>query len=77
MAFRAPDTDAALTILFRAIAEVNSPYNDGFTAFELKKKLYTVKFALEYELSRATTFAGEEEFLKECEQEMIWSILKQ
>jgi hypothetical protein len=76
MGFKSPDTETALTILFKAIAEVNSPYNDGFTAFEIKKKLYTIKFALDYELRRASTFAGEEEFLKECEQKMIWSILK-
>ncbi len=76
MGFKSPDIETALTILFRAIGEVNSPYNDGFTAFEIKKKLYTVKFALDYELRRASTFSGEEEFLKECEQKMIWSILK-
>lgn len=75
MGFKSPDVETALTILFRAIGEVNSPYNDGFTAFEIKKKLHTVKFALDYELRRAATFAGEEEFLKECEQKMVWDIL--
>ena len=76
MGYKSPDIETALTILFKAISEVNSPYNDGFTAFEIKKKLHTVKFALDYELRRATTFVGEEEFLKECEQKMIWDTLK-
>ena len=76
MGFKLPDTETALTILFKAIGEVNSPYNDGFTAFEIKKKLYTIKFALDYELQRAAKFSGEEEFLKECEQKIMWDTLK-
>lgn len=76
MGFKLPDTDGALSILYRAIGEINSPYNDGYTAFEIKKKLYKIKFALDYELQKASKFAGEEEFLKECEQKMVWDTLK-
>jgi hypothetical protein len=76
MGFKSPNTNDAISILSRALIEVNSPYNDGITAFEIKKKLYTIKFVLDYELCRGATFAGEEEFLNECEQKMIWSILK-
>lgn len=76
MGFQSPNTNNAISILSKALIEVNSPYNDGMTAFEIKKDLYKIKFFLEYELRRASTFAGEEEFLKECEQKMIWDTLK-
>ena len=75
MGFQSPNTNNAISILSKALIEVNSPYNDGMTAFEIKKDLYKIKFFLEYELRRASTFAGEEEFLKECEQKMMWDIL--
>ena len=76
MGFQLPNTQNAISILSKALLEVNSPYNDGMTAFEIKKDLYKIKFFLEYELRRASTFAGEEEFLKECEQKMMWDTLK-
>ena len=76
MGFQLPNTQNAISILSKALLEVNSPYNDGMTAFEIKKDLYKITFFLEYELRRASTFAGEEEFLKECEQKMMWDTLK-
>lgn len=75
MGFKSPDTDGAITILYRALCEVNSPYNDGITAFAIKKELYKIKFLLDDELSKASKFHGEEEFLKEYEQKKVWDIL--
>lgn len=75
MGFQSPDTNSAIGILSKALIEVNSPYNDGMTAFEIKKDLYKIKFFLDEQLSKASKFHGEEEFLKECEQKRVWDIL--
>jgi hypothetical protein len=75
MGFKSPNTNDAINILSRALIEVNSPYNDGMTAFEIKKDLYKIKFFLDEQLSKASKFSGEEEFLKECEQKKVWDIL--
>jgi hypothetical protein len=75
MGFKSPNTNDAISILSRALIEVSSPYNDGMTAFEIKKDLYKIKFFLDEQLSKASTFSGEEEFLKECEQKKVWDIL--
>jgi hypothetical protein len=75
MGFKSPNTNDAISILSRALIEVNSPYNDGMTAFEIKKDLYKIKFFLDEQLSKASKFSGEEEFLKECEQKRVWDIL--
>ena len=56
--------------------ECSSPYNDGFTAFELKKDLYQIKEILDTAISRSPTFYGEQEWLKAQEQKRIIKILK-
>lgn len=45
--------------------ECRWPGNDGYSAFELKKKLMDVKFLLEDLLETCPTFVGEEEWLHE------------
>ena len=45
--------------------ECKWPGNDGYSAFELKKKLMDVKFLLEDLLEACPTFVGEEEWLHE------------
>jgi len=56
--------------------ECSSPYNDGFTAFELKKDLYQIKEILDTAISRSPTFYGEQEWLTAQEQQRIIKILK-
>ena len=56
--------------------EINNMYNDGFTQFEIKKDLYKLKYTLDRVIKNSVTFVGEEEFLKEIEQKMIWETLK-
>lgn len=56
--------------------ECSSPYNDGFTAFELKKDLYQIKEILDTAISRSPTFYGEQEWLTTQEQQRIIKILK-
>jgi len=56
--------------------ECQSPYNEGFTAFELKKDLYELKFALDEAIKKSPMFHGEEEWLTEQEKKRIIKILK-
>ena len=56
--------------------ECSSPYNDGFTGFELKKDLYQIKEILDKAISRSPTFYGEQEWLTEQEKKRIIKILK-
>jgi hypothetical protein len=56
--------------------ELNSPYNDGFTTFEIKKDLYKLKWMLDAIMKDAPTFSGEDEFLKEHEQKVMWRTLQ-
>ena len=56
--------------------ECSSPYNDGFTSFELKKDLYQIKEILDTAISRSPTFYGEQEWLTEQEKKRIIKILK-
>lgn len=57
-------------------AEMNSPYNDGFTTWPIKQELYRLKWLIDESLAKASTYAGEDEWLNEEEQKKIWSILK-
>jgi hypothetical protein len=54
----------------------SSPYNDGFTQFELKKDLYQIKEILDSAITQCPKFAGEENWLTEQEQKRIIKILK-
>jgi hypothetical protein len=57
--------------------ECNSPYNDGFTAFELKKDLYQIKELVDHALSSSPNFGElEKEWLTNQEQKRIIKILK-
>jgi hypothetical protein len=55
------DATAICTQLRRMASECKSPYNDGFTAFEIKKDLLEVKHCLEDLLEVCPQFSGEEE----------------
>jgi len=56
--------------------EASSRYNDGFTAFEIKKDLYQLKWQIDQALADCSNFSGEDEWLHEQEQERIINILK-
>ena len=55
--------------------ELHSPYNDGFTTFEIKKDLHKLKWLLDEIMADSPTFADEEEFLKKHEQTKMWRTL--
>ncbi len=57
--------------------ECSSSYNDGFTAFELKKDLYQIKYLVDQALSTSPNFGEmEQKWLTEQEQKRIIKILK-
>ncbi len=62
--------------IYMSGVELNSPYNDGFTTFEIKKDLYKLKWMLDAIMKDAPTFSGEDEFLKEHEQKVMWRTLQ-
>jgi hypothetical protein len=57
--------------------ECSSSYNDGFTAFELKKDLYQIKELVDQALSSSPNFGElEQQWLTTQEQKRIIKILK-
>ena len=58
--------------IYIAGVELHSPYNDGFTTFEIKKDLHRIKWLLDEIMADAPTFVGEDEFLKEHNQTKMW-----
>lgn len=58
-------------------SEVNSKYNDGFTAWYCKQDLLKVKYQLEEILATAPKFAGEEEFIRELDKNKVWKKLNE
>jgi len=62
--------------IYRMSRECSSPYNDGYTAFEIKKELYEIKSVIDRALKNSPTFAGEKEWLTEQEQKRIIKHLK-
>ncbi len=58
-------------------AQVNSPYNDGFTSWACKQDLLIVKYQLDELLRSTPKFAPEEDFVKELEQKLVWKRLNE
>jgi len=57
--------------LRRISTEINSPYNDGFTAMTCKKELFRVKCLVNDLYDLCPTFSGEEEWEKERTMELL------
>ena len=72
MGFRKPNLDPAREAIRTCLAEIHSPYNDGWTSSSCKHDLYVLKSWLEDEYKRLPNFAGEEAW----EQERVVEILK-
>jgi hypothetical protein len=72
MGFRQPDLRAAEQDIRRCIAEINSPYNDGWTQMSCKHQLYQLKCLLDNVYPTLPQFVGEEKW----EQERLITLLK-
>ena len=72
MGFQKPNLHPAKFAIMKSLAEIKSPYNDGFTSSSCKQELYMLKCWLEDEYSRLPTFTGEDKW----EQDRVVQILK-
>ena len=52
---------------------LNDMRNDGFSQFEVKKKLYKILWETQRQLDKSPTFVGEDEWLKENSQPSFFS----
>ena len=78
MGFRKPmDYNSVHHNLYMAGVELHSPYNDGYTQWEIKQDLYRIKWLVDAILKDSSTFVGEEDFLKEHEKHVMWRNLRQ
>jgi hypothetical protein len=73
MGFRKPDLTPARQAIGHGLAEIHSPFNDGYTQMSCKQELYLLKCWLDIEYKRLPTFTGEEKW----EQERLIQVLKQ
>ena len=77
MGFRKPmDYNSVHHQVYMAGVELHSHYNDGYTQWAIKQDLYRIKWLVDNILKDSPSFAGEEEFLKEYEQVVMWRTLK-
>lgn len=72
MGFQQPNYAVIRDALSKIMAEIHSPYNDGWTSSSCKKELYVLKCWLEDKYDQLPTFVGEEQW----EQDRILEILK-
>ena len=57
-------------------AECVDSRNDGFVTWNTKQELYKLNWLIDESLDACSTYAGEQVWLKEQEQERIMRILK-
>ena len=71
-----PDIDGIMSKIRKMNIEMTSPYNDGYVSWGIKQDLYLLKFFLDKVIADAPNFKGEEDWLKDKEQELMMEILK-
>jgi len=76
MGFKKPELQTATNIIFQAMYETHSKYNDGFTQFEIKKDLYKIKWIMDDYFKKADKFEGEDEWVEKIIQQRVWELLK-
>lgn len=59
------DTNTITNWLWKMKIQISSPYNDGFTAAELKHELYEIKCLIEDLYQDLPTFVGEDQWEKQ------------
>jgi len=55
----------------------SDPYQDGFVTWGCKQELYEILWYVEEKLRKCSTYAGEDDFLKEHDKKMTWRILNE
>lgn len=78
MGFRKPmDYNSVSHQIYMSGVELNSPRNDGFVQWEIKKDLLRLKFLLDEILKDSPEFVGEAEFLQEQSKKQMWRALNE
>jgi hypothetical protein len=78
MGFRKPmDYNSVHHQIYLAGVELNSPRNDGYVQWEIKKDLYKLKWLIDEILKDSPDFAGEQEFLQEHSKKQMWRALNE
>jgi hypothetical protein len=78
MGFRKPmDYNSVNHQIYMSGVELNSPRNDGFVQWEIKKDLLRLKFLLDEILKDSPEFVGEAEFLQEQSKKQMWRVLNE
>lgn len=54
----------------------DDPYMDGFVTWGCKRDLYEILWYVEDKLDKCSTYAGEEDFIKERNIDKMWKVLK-
>ena len=72
MGFRKPDIASVYSTIRKSLAEIHSPYNDGFVQSSCKQELYMLKCWLDDEYSKLPIFVKEEQW----KQDRLIEILK-
>lgn len=62
--------------IYRIGRTITDPKNDGFTAWEIKKQLYEIKFLIDQIIEDSPTFTPESDYLESHDQENIVRLLK-
>ena len=76
MGFKKPiDNNSVHHQIYMTGVELCSPYNDGYTQWELKKDLYKIKWLVDEILKDSPKFADEENFLNEHQKNVVWRTL--
>lgn len=70
------NTDQVIGACHQMYLGATDPYMTGFVNWPCKQDLYRVKFAVDEMLAKTSTFVGEEEWLREQEQQQMWKVLK-
>ena len=70
------DIESIIWTIQRAEYDLKDYGLDGFSQFEVKKKLYIMKWELDRVLEKSTKFHGEEEWLELQSKQQVWEILK-
>lgn len=55
----------------------SDPRMDGFVTWGCKQELYEILWYVEEKLRKCSTYAGEDDFLKEHDKKMMWRILNE
>ena len=78
MGFRKPmDYNSVSHQIYMTGVEICDSRNDGFTSLYLKQDLYKLKWLIDEIMRDSPTFIGEDEFIKEHEQKVMWRRLKE